>query len=407
MTTTVWLNAPVGIDSSRWITRSGCRTILAVAHTAVSCGRLLDVLDLVEDDPRVQVVFTVAPDAFNHGVPSYLDSLGALVVPWTQAVRERFDLAVAAAYGGLTDLHAPIMLMSHGAGHGRRHRPRLTDGRRRSRPTTYGLDAQRLTRDGAVLPTVLLLAHDRELEILRRQCPEALPAARVVGDPCFDRLVGSIPERGTYRAALGVSEDRALVVVSSTWGPHGLFGGVPDLLPRLLDELPAARFQVAALLHPAVWEAHGRRQVRAWTRECRDAGLILAEPAHDWRAYVVAADHVVGDHGSVTAYAAAIRRRVLHLPPAGGAVTAPGSPHQLLRGTARRLDPRAPLLPQLRAARPVDPGFAAAALTSRPGRAHSLIRRELYELLRLAEPGRHRRLDPVPPPAVQTNGAPK
>jgi hypothetical protein len=361
-----------------------------------SCGRILDVIDYVESDPRLQIVFAVAPDVFNPSLPAYLRDLGALVVPWSQAIRERFDLAVAASYGGLADLHAPLMVMAHGAGRARLLRPR--GGPAPANPPVYGLDAQRLTRDGAVLPAALLLSHEREREVLRRQCPEALAVATVVGDPCFDRLVASLPWHDRYRRALGVDPGQRLVAVCSTWGRDGLFGGVPDLLPRILEQLPPAGFRVAALLHPAVWEAHGRRQVRAWTRDCREAGLILPERGDDWRAFVVAADRVIGDHGSVTAYAAGVGRPVLHLPPPGPATAAPGSPHRLLGTAADRLDPDAPLLPQLRAARPVESALVAAALTSRPGRADALIRHAMYRILRLAEPGRHRRPAPVPEP---------
>ncbi|MDI5940006.1 hypothetical protein QLR68_18030, partial [Micromonospora sp. DH15] len=87
-----WSASPIGIDASRWVSRSGCRTVLVVAHTITSCQRLLDVIEYVESDPRVQLVFTVAPDVFNPHVRRFLDRLGALVLPWHQAVREQFDL---------------------------------------------------------------------------------------------------------------------------------------------------------------------------------------------------------------------------------------------------------------------------------------------------------------------------
>jgi len=397
-----WLSIPIGIDAERWVTRAGCRTVLAVAHTVTSTQRLIDVVDYVESDPRVQVVFTVAPDAFNHPVSAYLHRLGALVLPWEQAVRERFDLALAAAHGGLRELHAPLVVMAHGAGHGKLSRPGLYGGALLAHRSVYGLDAERLTGDGRVLASALLLAHDDERDVLRRQCPEALAAAVVTGDPCYDRLVASLPGRDRYRRALGVRAGQELVVVSSTWGRDGLFGNVPDLLPRLMDQLSPARFRVGALLHPAVWGAHGARQVRAWTRDCREAGLILLDPAEDWRAMLVAADHVLGDHGSVTVYAAALGRSVLCLAPATGTATASGSAQALVLASAGRCDPDRPLVPQLRAARPLDTGAVTAALTSRPGQAARLIRQALYQLLRLPEPGSHRRVTPVPTPRPRT-----
>ena len=116
-----------------------------------SCHRLLDIVDLVESDARVQTVFTVAPDVFNAGVAAHLERLGALVVPWQQAVREPFDLAIAASHGGLHELHAPVMLVAHGAGRSRLVRPPAFGGLPVAEPSVYGLDAPRLVRDGRVV----------------------------------------------------------------------------------------------------------------------------------------------------------------------------------------------------------------------------------------------------------------
>ncbi|MCA2211436.1 hypothetical protein [Jidongwangia harbinensis] len=392
-----WASVPIGIDADRWVSRGGCRTVLAVAHTVVSCQRLLDVVDLIETDPRVQVVFTVAPDVFNHGVDGYLRELGALVVPWAQATRESFHLALAASSGGLTEIHAPVVLMAHGAGHGKTARPPSRGGPIVTDPPVYGLEPQELLRAGRVLPSALLLAHRAEREILRRQCPPALAVAVVTGDICYDRLLLSLSERDRYRHALGIGNAERLVVVSSTWGRDGSFGAAHDLLPRLMTGLPAGRYRVAALLHPAIW-AHGVRQVRAWTGDCRAAGLILPAPTEDWRALVAAADHVIGDHGSVTAYAAAAGLPTLRLDGDWPQRCAPGTAQHLVGQKAGRLRLDDPLEPQLRDARPLDTGAVAARVTSHPGQAGERLRRVLYRLLHLSPPGRHRRVEPVPVP---------
>lgn len=392
-----WANVPIGIDAHRWVSRGGCRAVLAVAHTVVSCQRLLDVVDLIETDHRVQIVFTVAPDVFNRGVDDYLRELGALVLPWAQATREHFDLALAASSGGLSEIHAPVVLMAHGAGHGKTARPPGRGGPIVAAPPVYGLEPQELLRAGRVLPSALILAHRAERQILRRQCPAALAVAVVTGDICFDRLLRSLPDRDRYRQALDIGPAEKLVVVSSTWGRDGSFGAAHDLLPRLMTGLPAGRYRVAALLHPAIW-AHGVRQVRAWTSDCRAAGLILPEPAEDWRALVAAADYVIGDHGSVTAYAAAAGLPTLRLDGDWPQRCAPGTAQHLIGQEAGRLRIGEPLEPQLRDARPLDAGAVAARVTSHPGRAGERLRRVLYRLLSLSEPGRHRRVEPVPVP---------
>ncbi|MFI7541745.1 hypothetical protein [Actinoplanes sp. NPDC049599] len=366
-------------------------------HSLVSCHRLLDVVDLVESDARVQVVFTVAPDVFANGVHEFLRETGALVVPWRQAIRERFDLALAAAYGGIHELHAPLAVMAHGAGHGKPVRPPEHGGNLAAQTMTYGLDPQRLVRDGRVLPRALVLAHENERAILRRQCPDAMPAATVAGDICFDRLVASRARRDAYRHAIGVDAHRKLVVISSTWGREGAFGGVPDLLTTIVDGLPADRFQVLALLHPAVWGAHGRRQVWAWTRDARAAGLLLPQPTDDWRAFVAAADYVIGDHGSVSAYAAAAGIPVLR-PAAGHPSMTEGSPQDFVLRHAATLDVSHPLSAQLASAPTPNPALAAELLTSRPGEASRLLRDLVYGLLGLPATGLHRQADPVQVP---------
>jgi hypothetical protein len=388
-----WLNVPVGIDSRRWLTRSDCRIVLIVAHTIVSTQRLFDVVELIETDQRIQTVYTVAPDMFNHGVQRFLDDAGALTMPWEQATKERFDMALAAAHGGLAEIHAPIVVMAHGAGYGKFIRPPENGGPLLPGRYVSGLDGWRLTVNGRVLASTLVLAHDEHRNVLRRQCPEALEVAVVAGDPAFDRLVASLPMRAAYREAFGIRSDQELVVVSSTWGRDGLYGNAPDLIPRLLDQLSAHRFRVGFLLHPAAW-AHGHRQIRAWLRDCVEAGLILLDPADDWRALMVAADHVIGDHGSATAYAASIGRPVLHLTP-DKPLSATGSAQALVLRDAPRLDPDRPLLPQIRQATAVDREAVVAALTSRPGGAHAELRAAMYRLLRLEVPGKHRQPRPV------------
>lgn len=64
---------------------------------------------------RLQVSFTVAPHAFDAGARQLVQRLGGSVLLWSQAVRERFDLALAAGSQGIEQLRAPVVLLSHGA----------------------------------------------------------------------------------------------------------------------------------------------------------------------------------------------------------------------------------------------------------------------------------------------------
>ena len=263
-----WAEGPFGIDAAKGATVAVKRTVLAVVHSVVTAARMADVLPVLASDWRIQVVFTAAPSLFPGGVLDFLHDMGAMVIPWQQAVREQFDLAIAAGTGQLERLHAPVLLMPHGVGYAKYPARWQAHGLPASR-YAHGTERQQLVYHGRVVPAAILLAHRDRLAQLRRACPEAVPAAVIAGDPCHDRLVASLPMRNAYRRALRLRDDQKLVLVTSTWGPESLLGQAPELLPRLLLDLPGDRYRVAASLHPDAWYWHGPWQIKAWIDGCR------------------------------------------------------------------------------------------------------------------------------------------
>ncbi|WP_019631442.1 hypothetical protein [Actinomadura atramentaria] len=402
-----WLRVPIGPHAARWRTRRPDRTVLAVVHNVTSLTRLLDVVDVFSSDPRIQVVFTwTGSSPFTHDVAGFLADIGAMTIPWDQALAEEFDLAVTASYGG--DLHrinAPILSVSHGIGYNKRL-SKKEDATETS--TVFGLSSDWLLNDGRPIPSSIVLSHPEQLIRLERDCPEAVDAAVVAGDPCFDRILASLPHRARYRAALGIPPSHRLVLVSSTWNERSLFGSHPDLIARLLAELPMDEYTVAAALHPNIWHGHGPWQVRAWLADARRAGLVLLPPRDGWRAALAASDVVVGDHGSVTFYAAA-----LDLPVLLGAFPQsdldPASPVAALGRAAPALDTGRPMRPQIEDAinSHVLGRYSAVTMstTAVPGRSAALLRTEMYRLMNLPEPTRPpvvRRVPEVPRSEVAT-----
>lgn len=396
------LLVPVRLDVDRWATRRTRKKVLAVVHTVTAGQRLLEAVRLLEGDARVQVFFTPAPDVFSHGVDTFLERLGGLVLPWHQAVQMPFDLALAAAHGGLQELHAPVIVLPHGAGHNKLL-PAGQRGRRVAGRVVYGLNRQWLIQDGRVVPESIVLAHHEELTRLGRECPEALPAAEVVGDPCFDRITASLPQRALYRDALGVGARQRLVLACSTWGPGSLLGRQWELLERLVDELPREEYRVALLLHPHVWNAHGEWQIRSWLADLGRAGLLVVSQYADWVGALVAADHIVGDHGSVSLYGSMTGVPVLMGNVPEGDLD-PGSPAAELASIAPRLHPDRPLGRQLaRAAaayRTERYEQVAARITSEPGRFATRMRALIYRKLHLRAPAVRPRADHAPLPVT-------
>ncbi|MFE7120575.1 hypothetical protein ACFU99_34615 [Streptomyces sp. NPDC057654] len=393
---------PVRLDAERWATRRIHRKLLVAVHTVTTGKRLLDAVRLLEGDPRIQVFFTPAPDVFSNGVEDFLEDLNGLVLPWSQAVQTRFDLALAASHGSLHELHAPVIVLPHGAGHNK-----IVPAGRRGRPVgergAYGFSRQRLVRDGAVIPEAIVLAHQEELTRLGRECPEALPVAEVVGDPCFDRIAASLPSRALYREAVRVRARQQLVLFCSTWGSKSILGQSWELLERLVRELPGDEYRVALLLHPNVWNAHGEWQVLSWLAALGRSGLTVISQYADWVGALAAADYVVGDHGSVTLYGAMTGVPVLMagLPEE---VLDPASPLAELSSFVPRLGLREgrPLRQQLSrsstAYRPQRYERIAARITSEPGQFAQKMRALIYRKLRLRSPAVRIAAEPAPVP---------
>ncbi|MEV8198155.1 hypothetical protein AB0Q90_12910 [Streptomyces sp. NPDC079141] len=364
-----------------------------------------EVFELLETDLRIQLLFTIAPHAFGNGVTEFLRGLGITTVPWEEALRAEFDLAIAAGSRGVHELRTPVVRISHGAGQIKL----LTDvtalapGERRSPGM---LSRQHLLHQGRLVPAAVVYAHNRDVEELARSCPEALCVAHVVGDPCVDRIRAGRPGRESYRRALGIEDGQRLVVVTSTWGPASTFGRLDSLLPQLLSQLPGREYRVAMLVHPNVFAGHGIRQVRGWLSSCRRQGIAVVPPEADWQALLIAADWVLGDHGSLTAYGTLTDATMVLIAGARPEVSA-YSPASLLAAVAPVVSPAYPLAEQLQyAAQLHGPGqydHVAASLSSAPGQFHRLMRSVLYRMLGLGEPARPPFVAPPPLPPLLTS----
>lgn len=381
MTGEVAARGPVGSDVERWRTVSTSRLVLAVARTVTSTTRLLEAVELFRDDLRVQVVFTADPGSvFGDGVRALLDSVGAKIIPWDQVTSVAPDLVVTASENAdLAAVAAPVVVLPHGVGF-HKYVPSPAGGVRLS-----GLIPDRLTgRDDVVV----VVSHPAQIEQLTQASPAAAARAAVIGDPAYDRFLASRRWRSRYRRCLGVGDGRRLVVLSSTWRGQSLWGRWWDLPTQVLASLPVDEYQVAMILHPNVWFGHGPWQVRTWLMRAREAGLAIIPPTAGWQATVLAADVLVGDHGSVTFYAAAIG--VPLLVAAFGEEAVPGTAMAELGRLAGRLDPQRPLRRQIEAAltRP-EPGQLAVVAQhafAPVGSAGDALRELLYERMGLPAP---------------------
>ncbi|MEV8532845.1 hypothetical protein [Streptomyces sp. NPDC051211] len=223
----------------------------------------------------------------------------------------------------------------------------------------------------------------------------------MTGDPVLDELAASRPFRTEYRAALGIRPNQKLLLVTSTWSERSLLGASFELMGRAVAELPYGEYRVVAAVHPNAWYAHGGWQIRTWLAACRRAGLLLPSPAEPtWKAAICAADAFIGDHGSLSLYAAAQGLPGL-LAAFDERTVAPGSPMAWLGEQLPRVSPTTPLARQLADA--IRLPDAAGRVSSRPGRALAVFRELCYRQLRLPPPESGCPPRPVPlpePPAA-------
>lgn len=380
-------------ESRQWLTLVGRKKVLAVIHTVTYGKRLLDVLSLLEADFRLQVVFTAPPHAFGDDVPAFLARLGSVVLPWEQATRMTFDLALAAGPRGVQYIDAPLITLPHGAN----YLKRVVEG---ANAGVAGLRRQDLLPGGRV-PAAVVVPHHAELGELARECPELVPLAHVTGDPVHDRIAASLPLRAAYRRALGLVDGQKLVVAVSTWGAQSSFGRFDALLPRLIGELPAASYRTALLVHPNVWAGHGAYQVRSWLARCGQLGIGVVPPDADWRSVLIAADWIIGDHGSVTLYGTLTGAPLL-LATSPEQEINPASPAAALAAHAPTLSPTHPLVDQLdyaaREYRREEYAAISSRITSEPGRFNRNMRRLMYGLLRMGQPAHEPVTVPLPAP---------
>lgn len=295
-----YARANTGPEAHRWQTFPDAPVVLALARTFTSAVRVLEALAVFRGDTRVRVLFAFdGTSAFNAGTERLLEEARAGTIPWADRLAVDPSLVVTATENAdMASFDCPVVVLPHGIGF-QKYVPdhRTQEVRLSGVPRPEFHDADNIH---------LVLSHPAQREQLRAASIPLAEHAQVIGDPAHDRLVSGFRLRDHYRSQLGVGPDQRLVVATSTWGPGGLLGSRPRLPGALLGALPHDGYRVAAVVHPNVWFAHSPWQVTHMLADALDAGLLLMPSEAGWGAALVAADCVIGDHGSVTLYGAAL-----------------------------------------------------------------------------------------------------
>ncbi|MDS0139241.1 MULTISPECIES: hypothetical protein [unclassified Amycolatopsis] len=321
-------------DGRYYRTLSWSYSVLMVVRTYTTLDRLLTLIEaLYPDSPRIKFVVEPGSD-FARGLARHIEGMGFEVLTWAEAKAIRFDVVLAAhATRALGELRGPVFVVPHGAGYNR-----LVAWSSGSDEFATGLvDSQLTMDDGRVYPSAIGVSHEEQVERLRVSAPEAADRAVVIGDPVFDRIVASRWRRDGFRERFGVLPGQKLVVITSTWGGYSTVGRDAELPMRLLAQLPMDQYRVLLIMHPNVWSIDSPGEIRTKLRDALASGLIVVPPHTPWEAGLIAADICLGDHSSLSIYAAAIGCRFL-LAADGREELEPTSPLAQLCEKATRLD---------------------------------------------------------------------
>lgn len=311
-------------------TRQVQKRMLVVVRNDVSLDRVLELLYAIGEDIVLALKFVVdIGSKFAGEIAAHLRTLGCDVISWEEAIRQRWDVIYAAHVNNhLAELNGPLLVTAHGVSYNR-IRPESTGG-----DISYpvGLSPFELTSDGRVFPAFIGLGAPEQLS---RMFQGARDRAILVGDPVYDKLMAGRHQRRKIRTKLQVG-NRKLVLVSSTWGDCSTIHTRRAMIKRLVAVLPSDEYVVALVTHPNILSGESPFEIHNDLVDELDSGLLLIDST-TWQAALIAADLVIGDHGSVTNYAAGIGLPVL-IASNGEEELHPASPVAWLHGKLPRLD---------------------------------------------------------------------
>ncbi|MFJ7219432.1 hypothetical protein [Amycolatopsis sp. NPDC098790] len=311
------------------------------------------------ESPHIKFVVEEGSD-FARGLGSHIEKIGHHLLTREEAKATRFDVILAAhATAALGELNGSVVVAPHGAGYNR-----LVPSSTESDEHPTGLAPIQLTTpSGEIIPQVIVMSHEDQIALLAASVPGAVGRAVVVGDPVFDRIVASKKRREEFRDRFKVRPGQKLVAVTSTWGKNATMATAKRLIQLLLGQLPMDQYRVLLIMHPNIWSADSPAAVKDKLRDELDSGLVIVPPRTPWEAGLIAADITLGDHSSLSIYAASIGCRFL-LASDGREELVPDSPLARLCAQATMLDVDGDLRRQIEDHLSLPPRFSADEIAS-------------------------------------------
>ena len=309
------------------------------------------------------------------GSSSWAERVGSHDVGWHSMHKARlknWDVILLADHMTLEFARSvPKVMVGHGIAWGRM----VKSG-------SYRYDPERaLWPDGSPVYTLMFDAADLTADLGRSWLPVYSDRIRVVGSLAADEMLALRADRDRIRDSLDVGH-RRLVVIMSSWGPHGLiprYGS--QILPMLSRLVDSGDFAFVITMHQNLWS--GLKPPGDWAGMVRAAErphVRVVGPDEDAVPFLAASDAAVTDHTSFGTVYSLLRQPMIpmYVPP-----------DFLTPGTYSRwlMDSHSPLhrVDDLEAALRADDEryvpIGGPTFISRVGQSRQLVRSALLEVL--------------------------
>ena len=344
--------------------------VLLAASNKLMAEHLLRIWSCGQEVVDAQAWLTLFP-----GSASWADRVGGAGIGWQSMRTARlkdWDLILMADHMSLEfPRSVPKVMVGHGIAWGRM-----------VKAGSYRYDPDRVFwPDGSPVYTLMFDAADLTADLGRTWLPPYADRIRVVGSLAADEMLALRADRDRVRKRLDVG-DRRLVVVMSSWGPHGLiprYGA--EILPLLSRLVDIGDFAFVITMHQNLWS--GQKPPGDWAalvRAAEQPHIRVVGPDEDAVPFLAASDAAVTDHTSFgTVYSLLGQPMIpMYVPP-----------DFLTSGTYSRwlMDSHAPLhrVEDLEAALRAEDGryvpVGGPEFISRVGQSQELVRSALLEVL--------------------------
>lgn len=363
----------------RVIRPNSAKSVLLVGSSEVTIEYLLPIADIVKTLGVIKISLLVSRYAREFASGRLADyPIEIELIPMSKALRQVWTVIIFADHNNVQWFHQgiPKVRCPHG----------LYSGKRLGSADSYVYGRNSVDETGNLYYNVMFIESSHYLKRLIAMNPALESKIAVVGNLMADVLVAQDRQRPKIRQDLAINDSAKVLVILSTWGKNSLIQRFGQLLLEKIESL-STEFKLFCFVHPMNYHAQSNVDpaILEALSDAQRRGLIYRVPPREsFIPYLVAADIVFTDHGSLFLYYALLNRPYLFVPIEPQVLTAGSLLLDFYQAQAK-YDPQLDLIDQLYQAENSflieKSKFLAERLVEPIGRARELFQAELSKFL--------------------------